>query len=129
MIAAGTGSVINTASIAGHRGWTDSVGYFAAKHAVLGLTRAAAAEVSPAGVRVNAVCPGFVDTDLMDRFAQVASPDDIEGFRAGVTSQIPAGRYARPDEIAEIFVFLASDRSSFVYGADWVVDGGTLATR
>ena len=129
MIRAGSGSIINTASIAGHRGWPASIGYFAAKHAVLGLTRAAAAEVSPAGVRVNAVCPGFVDTALMARFADLASPDDLSGFRAGVSAQVPLGRYARAEEIANVFVFLASDLSSYVCGADWVVDGGTLATR
>lgn len=129
MTARGSGSVINTASIAGHRGWPDSIGYFAAKHAVLGMTRAAAAEVGPRGVRVNAVCPGFIDTDLMRRFADTVLPDDHAAFEGAVTAQIPAGRYGTPAEVAQIYAYLASDRAAFVYGSDWVVDGGTLATR
>jgi 3alpha(or 20beta)-hydroxysteroid dehydrogenase len=126
MLAQRSGSVVNTGSLSSERGLPGTPAYNAAKHAVLGLTRSAAAEVAAAGVRVNAVLPGMIDTPML---AEVASgfPDPQAAKRAaeGVS---PQGRLGQPDEVAAVVVFLASDAASLVNGAAWEVDGGILAT-
>jgi NAD(P)-dependent dehydrogenase (short-subunit alcohol dehydrogenase family) len=128
MLAAGRGAIVNTASMASFVAHPGRGPYSASKHAILGLTKAAAAEVAARGVRVNAICPGAVDTSLSRRIAadvDRARPD--EAF-ARVLPKIPAGRYATPEEIAAVVCFLASDAASYVNGAAWLVDGGFLAT-
>lgn len=128
MLAAGRGAVVNTASMAGFVAHPGRGPYSASKHAILGLTKAAAAEVAARGVRVNAICPGAVDTRLSRRIAADVDPVRPDDAFARVLPKIPAGRYARPEEIAAVVCFLASDAASYVNGAAWLVDGGFLAT-
>lgn len=126
MLAQRSGSIINTGSLSSERGLPGTPVYNAAKHAVLGLTRSAAAEVAHAGVRVNAVLPGMIDTPML---AEVAAgfpdPDAARGAAAGVS---PQGRLGQPEEVAAVVTFLASDAASLVNGAAWAVDGGILGT-
>jgi 3alpha(or 20beta)-hydroxysteroid dehydrogenase len=120
------GSIVNTGSLSSARGLPGTPAYNASKHAVLGLTRSAAAEVAAAGVRVNAVLPGMIDTAM---FAEVAAGfPDPEAARHAAAGVSPQGRIGRPEEVAAVITFLASDAASLVNGAAWEVDGGILAT-
>jgi NAD(P)-dependent dehydrogenase (short-subunit alcohol dehydrogenase family) len=126
---AGGGSIVNTASGAALRGLPYMSAYVASKHAILGLTRTVALELADAGVRVNAVCPGPVSTRMMDSLehqheAVGVSADDA---RQMLTAGIPMHRYGRPEEIAEVVTFLASDAASYITGAVIPVDGGRTA--
>lgn len=117
----GSGSIINTASTAGIRSEHSTSVYSASKHAVVGLTKAAALEYVKNGIRVNAICPGGVDTALTQAVPAMLQetgyiPDEFPNMRIG--------RFASPDEIAEIVVFLASDKSSYMTGSIISVDGG-----
>jgi NAD(P)-dependent dehydrogenase (short-subunit alcohol dehydrogenase family) len=123
MLAAGSGSIVNVASIAGIRGVADRAAYNASKHGLVGLTRTLAAEWGGRGVRVNAVCPGWVKTEMDDsaQDAGLYGDDDIVG-------QVPMGRFASPDDIAAAIAFLADPaKSGFVNGAALSVDGGWAA--
>jgi len=120
MQSAGAGAIVNTASIAGLVGLRGSSGYVAAKHAVIGLTKTAAMEYAPDGIRVNAVCPGFITTRMTE-------PSRAERGEF-VIGRTPLGRYGEPREIAEMVVWLCSDRASYVTGAAYEVDGGWTAT-
>lgn len=124
MVKQGSGSVVNTASVAGLRGFPGLAAYTASKHAVLGLTRVAAAEVAAKGVRVNAVCPGPVDTRMMKDMEEMIGGDNA---RDDFESNIPLGRYAEAEEIANLMYFLASDESSAIVGAAYTIDGGQTA--
>ena len=130
MLQGGGGSVINMASGAAIRGLPLLSAYVASKHAVLGLTRAAAVELGDAGVRVNAVCAGPIDTRMIHSLAS-QSADHAEGSvdnaHAEFIRPIPMGRYGQPEEIAELVAFLASDASSYVTGAAISIDGGGSA--
>jgi meso-butanediol dehydrogenase / (S,S)-butanediol dehydrogenase / diacetyl reductase len=117
-----SGSVVNVASISGLGGDRGLAAYNAAKAGVINLTRTAALELAPSGVRVNAVCPGLVDTPPLRRAFQIA-PDR----RPVAEAAIPLGRFARPEEIARVILFLASDDASYITGAAIVVDGGLTA--
>jgi NAD(P)-dependent dehydrogenase (short-subunit alcohol dehydrogenase family) len=128
MIAQGSGSIINTSSLAGERGLPGTVAYNAAKHGVQGLTRTAAAEVASAGVRVNAVCPGFVDTRMLHSLVSSMTPGEVEEGLATFAASSPGGRLGTAEEIAAVVCFLASPVASYVNGACWPVDGGILAT-
>jgi NAD(P)-dependent dehydrogenase (short-subunit alcohol dehydrogenase family) len=129
MLDAGRGSIINTASIMSFIAHERRGPYSASKHAILGLTKAAAAEVAGRGVRVNAVCPGPIDTRMARTItAEPDSADPIGSFER-IAAKTPAGRYGVPEEVASVVCFLASDAASYVNGAAWVVDGGFLATR
>jgi NAD(P)-dependent dehydrogenase (short-subunit alcohol dehydrogenase family) len=118
--AAGGGAIVNTASIAGLIGLRTSTGYVAAKHAVIGLTKTAALEYAEEGIRVNAVCPGYIATRM--------TAPSREARGEAVIARTPMRRYGEPREIAEMVVWLCSDRASYVTGAAYEVDGGMTAT-
>jgi NAD(P)-dependent dehydrogenase (short-subunit alcohol dehydrogenase family) len=119
MLRHGGGAIVNASSGAGVKGIAGQAAYCAAKHGVVGLTKAAALDHAKANVRINAVCPGIVETPMMDRF----SGGTPEG-RARVAAQEPVGRMGRPEEIAAAVVWLCSDAAAFVVGHAMVVDGG-----
>jgi NAD(P)-dependent dehydrogenase (short-subunit alcohol dehydrogenase family) len=118
MLAHGGGAIVNTSSGAGIIGIKGNSAYTAAKHGVIGLTRAAALDYGSLNIRVNAVCPGYIETPMMGRFAGTS-----EG-RAKVISEEPIGRMGRPEEIADAVLWLCSDAASFVVGHALVIDGG-----
>lgn len=123
MLAARRGSIINVASIAGLFGVADRAAYNASKHGLVGLTRTLAAEWGGRGVRVNAVCPGWVKTQMDDSAQDLGLYSD-----ADITGRVPMGRFASPDDIANAIAFLADDRqSAFINGHTLVVDGGWTA--
>ena len=123
MLKNGGGAIINTSSIAGHIGMAGASIYIASKHAVEGLTKSAALEFAQQGIRVNAVAPAGIETDMLDRFAGEEGSD----MRAGLTAMHPVGRLGKADEIADAVLYLASDASSFITGTSLKVDGGFLA--
>jgi NAD(P)-dependent dehydrogenase (short-subunit alcohol dehydrogenase family) len=123
-----SGSVVNTASVAGLTATPGMPAYVASKHAVIGLTKTAAGEVARQGIRVNAVCPGPVDTRMIHSLEQQLSPDDPESVSRKYQNAIPSGRYTTPEEIANMVLFLSSDLASNITGAQYVVDGGRTAT-
>jgi len=121
MLAQGHGSIVNVSSIYGRAGAAGASVYSASKHAVEGLTKSAALEVAPHGVRINAVAPGPIDTEMLDRFTKTADR------RADLVGAIPLRRAGTPDEIAEAIVFLASDEAAFITGITLAADGGASA--
>ena len=122
MLSQGGGAIVNTASVAGLQGMPSASAYVAAKHGVVGLTKTAALEYAKAGIRVNAVCPGGVETPMLKRaFEKVPSMEE------GVASAEPVGRLAQPAEIGEAVAWLCSDAASFVTGHPMAVDGGYVA--
>ena len=127
MTAARRGAVVNTASLGAYIGTRNLGPYTASKHAVLGLTKTAALEVARRGVRVNAVCPGPVDTPMLREIEAAQSPDEGEALRAKRAASIPDGRYAEPSEVANLMVYLASDYASHVNGQGVQINGGSHA--
>jgi NAD(P)-dependent dehydrogenase (short-subunit alcohol dehydrogenase family) len=121
----GRGAIVNTSSRAGLRGVAGIPAYVASKHGVIGLTRAAALEFGPAGIRINAVCPGTVRT-AMSGFKGDPT-DEMEAVMAMITGNRPIARLAEPEEIASAVLWLCSDEASFTTGAALEVDGGANA--
>lgn len=119
----GGGAIVNTASIMGLVGTAGGAAYCAAKHGVLGLTKVAAIEYAKYGIRVNAICPGFVDTPILGT-GGARIPEQILDSKI---MRAPMRRLASPSEVAELVVWLCSKHASFVTGASYVVDGGLLA--
>ncbi len=119
MQAQGGGSIVNTASIAGLVGLRVSSAYVAAKHAVIGLTKAAALDYGADNIRINAICPGYVETRMTNTSRAI--------FGERLVANTPLGRLGTPPEIAEAVVWLCSDRASFVHGAAYAADGGWTA--
>ena len=123
MLAAGHGSIVNVASVAGLVGIADRAAYNASKHGLVGLTRTLAAEWGGRGVRVNAVCPGWVKTEM-----DVADQASATYTDADITGRIPMARFATKDDIASAIAFLADDKQSgFINGHALTVDGGWVA--
>jgi NAD(P)-dependent dehydrogenase (short-subunit alcohol dehydrogenase family) len=119
----GSGSILNMASAAGLIGWPGASGYVAAKHGVVGLTRAAALEFAAQGVRVNAICPSYTKTPMVDDLFQNLLGGDPAYVDAALANH-PIGRFAEASEIAAACVWLLSDKSSYVTGTAMSVDGG-----
>ena len=121
------GRIINTASIAGKRGGPGMAAYCAAKHSVIGLTRSLVLELGQFGITVNAVCPGFVETQLFEGLLQIVSATrstDREGARKFFMSQVPLGRMETGDDVANVVAFLASDDGSYMTGQALNICGG-----
>jgi NAD(P)-dependent dehydrogenase (short-subunit alcohol dehydrogenase family) len=123
-----SGAIVNTASVAGLVATPGMPAYVASKHAVIGLTKTAAGEVAKSGVRVNAVCPGPVDTRMIHSLEQMIDPNDPAKVARRYQAAMPTGRYTTPEEIANMVVFLCSDLASNTTGGQFVVDGGRTAT-
>ena len=121
MLKTGSGAIVNMSSIAGLVGLKGVPAYTASKHGVVGLTKSAALDYAQSNIRVNAICPGLIDTPLAKR---VLTPEEL----AQVAASQPMGRMAKPDEVAEAVLWLCSDSASFVTGHALAVDGGFLAT-
>ena len=129
MIEAGYGKVINVASTAGKWASANQSAYNASKHALVGLTRCVALETGRGGVCVNAICPGMVDTDLVDDFLPghaAATGTTPEAVRAGLEARIALGRFLKPPEIGHLAVYLASAESDGMTGQSILLDGGML---
>ena len=124
MIAQKSGAVVNTASVAGLVGTPGMAAYVASKHAVIGLTKSAAGEVARSGVRVNAVCPGPIDTRMIHSIEAQINPADPAAVEASYHRALPLGRYGTAEEIANIVLFLCSGLASNINGAQFVADGG-----
>jgi NAD(P)-dependent dehydrogenase (short-subunit alcohol dehydrogenase family) len=122
MLKQGGGSIVNCSSIAGLIGFPGIPAYVASKHGVLGLTKTAALEYAKQGIRVNAVCPGVIQTPMIDRFTR----GDSKAY-AQLAAGEPVARVGRPEEIAEAVLWLCSEKSSFVTGHPLVADGGWVA--
>jgi 3alpha(or 20beta)-hydroxysteroid dehydrogenase len=118
MKAQGSGSIVNISSIAGMRGAAIAHAYSATKWAVRGMSKSAAVELAPYGVRVNSVHPGIIDTNMLEEFG---------GAVEAIVEQIPLGRVAEADEVANLVCFLASDDSSYCSGHEFVIDGAMTA--
>lgn len=129
MIKQKSGTVVNTASAAGFVGTPSMVAYGASKHAVLGITKTAGIEAAPHGVRVNAVCPGVVNTAMMrsiEKGFAGGNEEAAEATRKAMAAAAPTGRYSEPEEIANLMMYLVSDLSTHIVGQGFVIDGGAL---
>jgi NAD(P)-dependent dehydrogenase (short-subunit alcohol dehydrogenase family) len=122
------GAVVNTASIAGLVGSPNMSAYVASKHAVIGLTKTASGEVARVGIRINAVCPGPIDTRMIHAIEGQISPSDPGGVGSRYQASIPLGRYGTAEEVANVVLFLCSDLAGNITGAQYVVDGGRTSS-
>jgi NAD(P)-dependent dehydrogenase (short-subunit alcohol dehydrogenase family) len=122
------GAIVNTASVAGLVASPGMSAYVASKHAVIGLTKTAAGEFARSGIRVNAVCPGPIDTRMIHSLENMLNPNDPASIGDRYQSNIPIGRYGTAEEVANLVMFLCSDLAGNITGAQYEVDGGRTAT-
>jgi len=121
MVGQRSGSIVNISSVAGLQGSAGTIAYTASKFAVRGMTKVAAVELAPFGVRVNSVHPGFIDTLMLrDALDRIADPDAMK-------AEVPIGRLAEAEDVARMVLYLASDDSAYSTGSEFVVDGGLTA--
>lgn len=125
--ARGGGAIVNTASIAGLMGSPTLIAYNASKHAVIGITKSAARALGADSIRVNAVCPGFIETRMMEAIEEGSNPADPEAVRRALNAVVPLGRYGQPEEVAAFVAFLCSADASYINGGAFTIDGGRLA--
>ena len=118
------GSIINTSSVAGLSAGPGLTPYVASKHAVVGLTRNGSAEGAGQNIRVNSVHPAPVNTRMMRSIEKGSNPEDAAAAKTEYEKWVPLGRYGEPNDVAQLVLFLASDESNFITGAQYVVDGG-----
>jgi NAD(P)-dependent dehydrogenase (short-subunit alcohol dehydrogenase family) len=128
MLKQGRGAIVNTASVAGLFGGPGMAPYVASKHGVLGLTKVASADVARLGVRVNAVCPGPVETRMMRSLESQRNPGDPQLVHDTNAAGTPTGRYATPEEVANVVMYLCSDFAGDITGTHIVIDGGRSGT-
>jgi len=119
MLDHGGGAIVNMSSVAGQIGGPVGVAYYASKHGVIGATKAAAIEFSAKGIRVNAVCPAVIETEMADAFPP--------GMHDALVALHPIGRFGKAEEVAQTVLFLCSDKASFITGHALAVDGGLLS--
>jgi NAD(P)-dependent dehydrogenase (short-subunit alcohol dehydrogenase family) len=124
MLRQGSGAIVNTASTSGLFGGPGMAAYVASKHGVLGLTKVASSDVADKGVRVNAICPGPVETRMMRSLESQRNPGNPEAVHAALRASAPSGRYTLPEEIAGAVLYLCSDLAGNLTGTQLVVDGG-----
>ncbi|WP_339180851.1 SDR family oxidoreductase [Oceanobacillus sp. FSL W7-1293] len=122
-----SGSVINTSSISGLIATNGFAPYDTSKHAVNGLTKNAAKDVAKYGIRVNSIHPSQVDTDMVKDVESGINAEDTESVKSELQAAIPMGRYAKPEEVAKLVLFLASDDSEFITGSQYRIDGGLVS--
>lgn len=127
MMANGGGSIVNVASIGGVGSCSGLIGYGASKAGVVNMTKTSAVELARHGLRVNAICPGPVETPMIHSLEELRSPGNPDEGRRRILRPCPMRRYAQPEEVAEVVTFLLSDEASYVTGAIVPVDGGILA--
>jgi NAD(P)-dependent dehydrogenase (short-subunit alcohol dehydrogenase family) len=122
MLQHGGGAIVNTSSGAGVKRFKGQAAYVATGHGLIGFTKSAALDYAASNIRINAVCPGIIDTEMMRRFT-----GDTDEGRAAVIAQEPIGRMGKPEEIAAAVLWLCSDEAAFTIGHAMVVDGGQTA--
>lgn len=122
-----SGSIVNTSSLGGIGALENSSPYVASKHGVIGLTRNAAVEYGKMGIRINAICPGFINTDMVKGVAAKQCPGNPQKFYDEITAGIPVGRFGEPEEVANLVSFLISDEAIYINGTVITIDGGYSA--
>lgn len=127
MVERGGGAIVNTASVAGLSGTPSIFAYGASKHAVVGMTKSAALEFGPRGIRTNAVCPSPIETRMMRALERGINPDEPEQVHEQMAAANPMGRYGEADEVAAFVAFLCSSEASYLNGGIFPIDGGRMA--
>jgi NAD(P)-dependent dehydrogenase (short-subunit alcohol dehydrogenase family) len=127
MLERGGGAIVNTASVAGLSGTPSIFAYGASKHAVVGMTKSAALEFGPRGIRTNAICPSPIETRMMRALERGINPDEPESVHQQMAAGNPMGRYGEPAEVAAFVAFLCSQEASYLNGGIFPIDGGRMA--